>query len=113
MDMVDTYRMNHAALRDYIVALLSPEHMSILQAARELHGQILEEIFASSGKLRFEYTGDVVRQLLLLAGDDEALKLRIDQWASRRRKEARWNVYHPLIVILFALMICALIWWLK
>ena len=113
MVTVDTYRMNHAALRDYITALLSPEHLSTLQRAPELHGQILEEIITSSKQLQYEYTGDVVRQLMLLAGNNEALKQRITQWVSERRSQARWNVYHPLIVILFALIICMLIWRLK
>jgi curved DNA-binding protein CbpA len=113
METVDTYRMNHAALRDYIAALLSPEHLSVLQTAPELHGDILEHVLASTHKLRHEYTADVARQLLLLAGEHEGNRQRIAQWESLRSREAAWNAYRPLIVIGAALLICALIWWLK
>ena len=113
MNTVDTYRMNHAALRDYIIALLSPEHLSVLQGVPEIHSEILKEIFASIGGLRYEYTNAVVRQLILLAGNNEAHLQRIAEWQSARRLEAKWNRYRPFIVLFFALLICGLIWWLK
>jgi curved DNA-binding protein CbpA len=113
METVDTYRMNHAALRDYIAALLSPEHLSVLQAAPGRHAEILDEILASTRKLRHEYTTDVARQLLLLAGDHKKNRERIAQWESGRRLEARWNIYRPVIIVSIALLICALIWWLR
>jgi curved DNA-binding protein CbpA len=113
METVDTYRMNHAALRDYIVVLLSPEHLSVLQPAPEFHHRILDEIFASISELRYEYADPVAQQMRLLAGNNETHLQRITEWQSARRQEAKWNRYRPFIVISFALMICWLIWLLR
>ena len=113
METVDTYRMNHAALRDYIRSLLSPEHLSVLLGAPQMHGELLEELLQSTGQLRHEYTADVEAQLLQLAGADEGHRKRIAARVAARHQEARWNYYRPLIVIVFALAICALIWWLR
>ncbi len=113
MESVDTYRMNHAALRDYIEALLSPEHLSVLQDKPEHRGPILDEVLASTPKLRHEFTGDVAGQLRLLSGNDEELIGRIDAWERARDREAAWDLYRPLAVVLFALLICLVIWWMK
>jgi len=113
MMSVDTYRMNHTALRDYIGALLSPEHLSVLQETPQYRGAILEEIISSTQKLRNNYIGDVAQHLQLLAGDDASLLLRIKKWESARRIEARWDAYRPVLVIFFAVLICVLIWWMK
>jgi len=113
MSTVDTYRMNHAALRDYVASLLSPQYLSVLQGAPEMRAPIVEEIFISIQHLRYAYAQDVARQLLLLAGDDGALRLRIKEWEDSRKFEAKWNIYGPVIVLAFALIICVLIWWLR
>lgn len=113
MEAVDTYHMNHAALRDYVASLLRPEHLSVLQGGRAIHAQIIDEILTSTQKLRHAFTEDVARRLLLLAGDDEAQQLRIMAWKTGRGREAKWNLYRPLIIVLATLAICAIIWRLK
>lgn len=113
MATVDTYHMNNTALRDYIVSLLRPEHLSVLQDAPESHPIIIEEILTSAQKLRYIFIKDVVRLLLLVAGDKYALRLRITRWEASRDREAKWDFYRPLIVVLATMIICALIWRLK
>lgn len=113
MATADTYRMNHRALRDYILALLSPEHLSILQDAPDLRSAIIEEIFTSTARLRHQYTHDIEQQLILLADGRAEGVQRVRQWADTRAREAKWNYYRPFIVLAFALLICVLIWALK
>ena len=113
MSTVDTYRMNHAALRDYIASLLSPQHLSVLQGAPEMQSRILDEIFRSTQNLRYRYARDVARQLMLLAADDDTQKRRIQEWEYQRKSEAQWNSFRPLIILGFTLIICFLIWWLR
>jgi curved DNA-binding protein CbpA len=113
MATVDTYRMNHAALRDYVSSLLSPQHLSVLQGEADMQGRILEEIFLSVQSLRHPYAQDVADQLKRLSGHDDASWLRVRDWADSRKFEARWNVYGPVLVLVFALLICVLIWWLR
>ena len=110
MSQVDTYRMNHGALRDYIIALLSPEHLSIVQSEPEMHPAIIKELLASTSHLYYRYSQDVAQQLLLLAGSNKEAQATINLWLAARQSEAKWNRYRPLIVIVFALIICAIIW---
>ena len=113
MASVDTYRMNHAALSEYVSALLSDEHLSILQESPQLHGAILDELLPSLQGIAPKYLSGTDRRLMLLAGDNSALQNRVNDWVAARRREARWDRYRPVIVIVFALIICALIWALK
>lgn len=111
MSVVDTYHMNHAALKDYVVALLSHEHLSVLQHAPECHERIAAEIFISIAKLRHLYTEDVTKAMLQLAGENDALVNQVNDWRSARIQDAQWNRYRPVIVIACVLVICLLIWW--
>jgi curved DNA-binding protein CbpA len=113
MDKIDTYHMNHEALRDYIKALLSPEHLSILQSAPEFHQTIVEEIILSVKHLRIVYLKGVALQLFLVAGHNTDISSLIINWLKKRNGEARWDRYRAAIIIFFALVICAVIFWLK
>ena len=109
MEQIDTYHMDHSALRDYIIALLSPEHLSILQAAPAIHRTIVDEIITSVKHLRPVYLNDVAHQLKRLAGADKDISDTIVAWIRQRQTEAMWDRYRVVVVILFAIVICAII----
>ena len=113
MNTVDTYHMNHAALRDYVVALLKDEHLSVLQGNGDTSNAIADEIFNSTRLLHHRYTPDVKTVLMKLAHDNQSLQNRIFQWEAQRRREYNYERYRPFIVLLFAILIALLIWWLK
>ncbi len=110
MAKVDTYRMNHAALSDYVAALLSDEHLSILREAPQLHSAILDELLPSLQGIAPKYLSGTDARLLLLAGSDNELQHRVSAWIAARKQEAKWNLYRPVIVVTFALIICLIIW---
>ncbi len=110
MAAVDTYRMNHAALSEYVSALLSDEHLSILREAPQLHSAILDELLPSLQGIAPGYLRGTDARLLQLAGENGELQTRVGAWTKAREVEARWNRYRPVIVVLFALIICAVIW---
>lgn len=110
MEQVDTYRMNHLALKDFVVALLSDPHLSILREAPETHAPILAELIPSLRHISIRYAPEAGNRLLLLAGNDAALLQSVHHWMADRRREGFWDRYRPLIVLLAVLAICLLIW---
>lgn len=110
IEQVDVYRMNHLALKDYVVALLSDEHLSILREAPELHELILDQLIPSLRHISIRYAQEAGKRLLLLAGNDVVLQKSVHDWMTERRREAFWNRYRPLFVLLAVLAICLLIW---
>jgi molecular chaperone DnaJ len=113
METIDSYRMNHLALKEYVEALLSNEHLSVLQDAPDQRTMLLESLFPSVAKLRLEYLRRLEPRLKLLAGDAAESLRRIDEFVGSRQREADWNRRRPWIVIGFALLICAVIWLVK
>jgi curved DNA-binding protein CbpA len=111
---IDTYRMNHAALRDYILALLSDEHLSVLQSASDdMRADILNNILASVARLHFGYAPETAARLKLLAAGNDAMMAGIEAWETRQAYEIRWNRYRPIIVLVATALLCVFVWWLS
>ncbi len=110
MGTIDSYRMNHHALKDYVESLLSDEHLSVLRDAPEQRRELLESLFLSIAKLRLPYLMLLERRLRLLVDDQPEAGLSIAAFVRLRQQEADWNRRRPWIVIGFALLICLVIW---
>lgn len=107
---VDTYHMNHRALRDFILSLLCDENMSVLTGARTEKEGIGLAIIASTEKLRFQYVRDLIPRMELLASDNQQLLNQVHEWYREREREFRQDTYRPYIVIGFAILLALLIW---
>jgi curved DNA-binding protein CbpA len=113
MASIDTYRMNHAALRDYVLQLLSPQHLSVLQDREDVRAQILEEVLNSTHSIHYRYAAELAQGMHRLAAQHATLEERVSTWEQSVRREAMWERYRPLIIILFGVLISLLIWWVK
>lgn len=113
MTTIDSYRMNHAALRDYVRSLLSPEHLSILQDAAEHRRLLLDEILASLRHMRFEFAEQLQPELLMLARNSPESDEKIRVWLQQRKSTSRETWVLPTVVLLFVLAFCLLMWWLR
>lgn len=113
METIDSYRMNHHALKEFVEELLSDEHLSVLRVTPETRAAMLEKIFLSVAKLRLPLLNGLKPRLELLATDDPQALKRIEVFVDERRREADWNRRRPWIVLAFAILICALIWALR
>ncbi len=113
MKSIDTYRMNHAALSEYILALLSDAHLSVLQDAPELKESIFNSVIGSATHLRHEYSGPVAERLKMLTGVDLDLQRSAIEWIARRNREAKWRFYRPLVVLAFSIILAVLLYLLK
>jgi curved DNA-binding protein CbpA len=110
MSMIDSYRMNHLALKEYVESLLSDEHLSVLRDAPDRREHILEALFISVAKLRLPLLRALEPRLQLLADGHNDTRTRIQTFIHLRQREADWDRRRPWIVLGIAILICLLIW---
>jgi curved DNA-binding protein CbpA len=113
MRSIDTYRMNHAALREYVEALLSDEHLSVLQKEPGIRKLIFSDILTSIEGINYRHIPAIMEQLQRLAADDTMLLQKAQTWVHERERDERWNRYRPIIVLTAATLLCLLLWWLS
>jgi curved DNA-binding protein CbpA len=113
MATVDTYRMSHGALSDYIFLLLSDSHMAILQQAgeKDTNKEIVNELLKATANLRYIYMDAIAARLVQLAGADNELHASIYAHVRNRRHEATWEKYLPLIIAIITLLLVVVMWW--
>jgi curved DNA-binding protein CbpA len=107
MNVVDTYRMSHSALSDYIFLLLSDSHMAILQDTddKETNKQIVNELLAATKGLKYMYMDAIAARLVQLSGADNELHAAIYAHVRARRQTAVWEKYLPLIIAVVTLVL--------
>lgn len=112
MHHVDSYRMNHSALHDYILLLLSDSHLAVLEQEQnaDTNQQIVEELLSATKRIRFEYFVGLVQRMSLLTANNEVLQQRLALEYFRRRKEAQGQRFLPLLVIIVTIILCVLMY---
>ncbi|HXS37399.1 MAG TPA: DnaJ domain-containing protein [Flavipsychrobacter sp.] len=112
MATIDTYRMSHGSLRDYILQLLSDSHMAILQEHKddETNKEIIYQLLNATSKLQVRYFDDIEHRLAQLAGTDNELLSTINETIKERKRQAGRNQYIPLIVIIITFLVCMLVY---
>lgn len=112
MQAVDTYRMSHSSLKDYILLILSDSHMAVLKQHdnTEANSQIISELLKATKNLELRYMREVAERLAMLANDDESLLLQIYNQLTARAKHEQRDKYMPLIIIIITLLLCVLMY---
>jgi len=106
---VDRGHMNHAALRDLILFLLSDEHLSILRhsdAGRS--AQLSESLLETARVLQPRAFADVAVRLALINPTDEVMLRRIYAIGRERQQQAWWERWTPLFIVLGVVLLCVL-----
>lgn len=105
---VDTYRMSHGALRDYILLLLSDAHTAVLlqHADDTLNHKIINEILLSTVKLKASYQQEVMARLVQIANGNEELITDINTILQRRIKAEQNKTMLPYMVIAITILLC-------
>ncbi len=108
MQQVDSYRMNHLALYEYLLLLLSNSHIALLKAEQhnETSVNIISMLLDATRLLRYEYFAAITDKLYLIAGQDATLRQMIQDEQVRRRKRARESRFTPWMVVALALLLC-------
>lgn len=108
MKTVDTYRMSHSALHDYIMLLLGDSHMAILQQRADMNTAIVNELLHSTRHLKHQYMLPLADRMAKLVPANNELLTAIYKQQRRSYKQAAWEQYQPLIIILVTLLLCLL-----
>lgn len=109
---IDTYRMSHRSLSEYIFLLLSDAHMAVLQQqeTNEINEDIIKEVLISTKNLQYQYIPDIADRLKILAkGNNDVIEF-INLSIKERRKANSWDKYMPLFVIIITLLLCAVMY---
>lgn len=111
MATVDTYRMSHSALYDYVFLLLQDSYMAILQQTNDVdtNALIVKELLQSTRHLKYMYMQSVGNKLAELVHDDEALTL-IHRQVQRSRKQYLWQKYQPYVIAIITIALCVLMY---
>ncbi|MBS1687947.1 MAG: DnaJ domain-containing protein [Bacteroidetes bacterium] len=109
---IDTYRMSHSSLRDYVLLILSDSHMAVLQQYKDadINHQIILELLQATARLEFRYMPGIAERLVLLAGKDNELLQRIYKHMEVLNKHEKRDKYMPLIIIIITLLLCVLMY---
>jgi curved DNA-binding protein CbpA len=110
---VDSYRMNHKALHDYLMLLLDEAHIAILQKEADFNttkGVVVETIFCIKG-LSYRYYAPIAQRLRLIAGSYSSLHQLISQAENERRNQKTIEKFLPVIILVIALMLCLFMYW--
>jgi molecular chaperone DnaJ len=112
LQQIDRLRMNHEALRDYVLELLRDENLRCLDTDPAARQRVFECAFESVQSLAPRLLPDVAERMALLAGTDAGLLQQWQKWETAQARELKWNRYRPAIVIAFAALLCVVLWWL-
>jgi hypothetical protein len=112
MSTLDSYTMNHRAVSEYVLLLLSDSHIAVLQYDHELqvNRQIIEEVIAAIKRLDYRYYPAIVGRLTTVAGTDNTMHQAIALADEERRKRMRGDKYLPLIIVIITLVLCLLMY---
>ncbi|HRO43167.1 MAG TPA: J domain-containing protein [Flavipsychrobacter sp.] len=112
MAQIDSYRMNHRALHDYILLLLSDSHIAVLQHEHqhEVNKKIIEETLRSISRINYQYFAPISYRLSLLAGTDNELHEIILEATKQRKNSNLGEKYFPVVIVICTFLLCLIMY---
>ena len=112
MATIDTYRMSHGSLRDYIFLLLSDAHVGVLLRYNDpaINAAIIKEILKATRSLQYDHMVQVGARLAQLSGTDEAMQTLIANTVSRHKKQAGRDKFFTFFVLGAAILLALLMY---
>lgn len=111
MQLVDSDRMNHIALSNYVQLLLSDSHIAVLLHEKDSLKTIefAEALIVSINHLKYKLLPPIGNRLISLADQHPELKMTLTSFLGRRKREHQVSKLLPIITVMIALAICLLI----
>ena len=108
---MDTHRMSHGALCEYIHMILCPEHLSILQLKKEAHvnEEIIHELLQALYWLEPAYQPNIIFKLQEVAATAPS-RQAIEQHVEQSNKQQLIRSATPWTVIVTTLLLCLLMY---
>jgi len=112
---LDTHRMNKEGLANYIGELISSETIRQVKQfnQKDITRQIVITILSAMRPLPLKLAMSVSRKLEDLADNDEETLQRISSFLSKLKRSFLWNRYKIMVMILFTILICLLIFFIS
>jgi molecular chaperone DnaJ len=109
---LDVHRMNKEGLSNYILELISTETIEKLKRFNEqgINRQIITTILKVMKLLPLKLVKPLLNRLEILSGDDPEEAQKIKNFLSARKKSFLWNKYKIVVMLLFTILICLLIY---
>ncbi|MBS1644747.1 MAG: J domain-containing protein [Bacteroidetes bacterium] len=107
---LDTYHMDHALLRDYLLFLLRNEHLSVLQHDPERRAALLSDVLICVRPLHQAFLPEVLSRCYLLAGTDLGMKAQVDDCVAARAAKAQSERMLPVLVVCIAVLLLLVIY---
>ena len=104
---MDTHRISHGALAQYILLLLSDAHLGVLLRHNEeqINTDIINEIIAATRVLEAKYLDAIIPRLNTIAAKGASAQ-NISAYADAREKDAFRQRIFPYMVLLITLALC-------
>ncbi|HMG67410.1 MAG TPA: DnaJ domain-containing protein [Chitinophagaceae bacterium] len=108
---LDVHRMNKEGLSAYITDLLSDDTIGKLKEFKEegITRQIITIVLNAMKPLPLKYMRPLIDRLKTLARDEESGQ-RIRNFLSERKKKHLWEKYKIVVMLLFTILLCLLIY---
>ncbi len=109
---MDTYRISHRSLQEYILLVLTDAHIGVLRQYDDIEKNhaILRELLKVCGFLDYSYFPEVHSRLVLLAAGDESALMEIDDYQRQRKNAAVKQQLFPYFVIIITILLCLLMY---
>lgn len=109
VSIIDSHRVNYAALDQYLRHLLSDENMNMLADWKnsEINSAIVKELLLSAKPLNYRMFVPVAQKLALVSQSDAGM---IEQYLKQAKSAAYWKNYQILFVFAIAILLCVLIY---
>lgn len=109
---MDTYRISHRALQEYMLLILSDAHIAVLQKFddKDKTDSIIQEVIKACKWLEFAYLEPITGRLLLLTANP-VVRNEIINYYKKRDREQRLQRMLPAIAILITALLCVLMYW--
>ncbi len=107
INSVDTHRMDHKALQNYVLHILHEERMAIVIKDNDpkLNAGIINMLLKSMGRLRWIYLDDVLGKLYVLAANDATITMEIVKFYKQRKMEQRITKVTPYAIVLISILL--------
>lgn len=116
MTTVDTYRMSHKSLYDYICLLLADSHMAVLRRDYDegMNALIVDELLYATKGLEYQYAIPVAELLMEVAKGNDSLYATIQQKLEQRKKKEQLLRLRPMFIAIGVLILCIIMYlWAK
>lgn len=116
MATVDTYRMSHRSLYDYVALLLNDSHMTVLRRDGDevINAMIVEALLYATKGLEYQYVEPITALLLEVAKGNDSLCATLHRKLAERKRREQLLRLRPLFIIAVVLVLCVIMYlWAK